>query len=562
MYKKYTVYFLGLLMAAAFFMNGCKKIELKTTTTSDVNMVDYLANNPDSFSLFKQILDRVEYSPFLNAYGAYTVFAPTNSGVRTWLAGIGASSVEAADITVLKDMAKFHLLTDTITTGSFKDGKLPVPTMLGQYLITGVATDASGASFIINRQATVIKSNIKVGNGIIHIINSVLKPATLTLSKALEANPEYSIFVQAMKETGFFARLNTVNPDTANRWFTIIAESNRALADSGINSYAALKARYSQTGNPASLTDSLNMYVAYHVITGIKFLGDIIASPAHQTLQPQEVIGIQLLNQEVVVNQFEFNGVLERGVLLNRTRSDNAATNGVYHDASSHFTLKFRNPTAVYWDVSTFPEILKMPAFYKKQNAFFVRQSEADQPLKEITWGWGPLAGTNTLTYYYSTTVSISNGAVNNDLNMLPMGLPNRPVWWEMTTPPIIRGKYKIWLCYSSRKQSSSSNMLCQVSANGTVLPRTMNFTDTRPNGTDSELEPIGWKRYTESTASQYAGRLVGIYEFTTTQRQTIRITPLSGTQNDNYLDMIHFIPVDQNQVLPRFKVDGSKIFF
>ena len=92
-------------------------------------------------------------------------------------------------------------------------------------------------------------------------------------------------------------------------------------------------------------------------------------------------------------------------------------------------------------------------------------------------------------------------------------------------------------------------------------MPNTMNFTVTRPSGTDPELEAIGWKRYTEATNSVLAGKLVGIYDFKTTQRQVIRITPLSGTQNDNYLDMIHFIPVDEHQYLPRFAADGTKVY-
>jgi uncharacterized surface protein with fasciclin (FAS1) repeats len=549
------------LAVGAVFVPGCKKLEIKTSTTEDVNITGYLQKNADSFSLFTQILERTEYAAFLNAYGAYTVFAPTNSALQTWLTQTGAGSVQAADLNTLKEMVKFHLLTDSINTSSFKDGKLPVPTMHGQFLVTGVNVDAGGASYIINRQASVTKSNVRVGNGVIHHVNRVLVPASKTIAQQLADKPEYSIFTEALRETGFFTLLNTVNPDTTKRWMTVFAESNRALADSGISSYAQLKARYSQTGNPSSPSDSLYMYVAYHVLGGIKFLGDIITSPAHQTLQPQEVISVQLVNQNVVVNENEFNGVLEPGVVITRSISDNAATNGVWHDAGSHFTLKFRKPTALYWDVSAFPEILKLPAFYKKQSYTWTRQSEADQPFKDFTWGWGPLASTNIFTYYFNTTNSIAGNAVNNDLNQLPMGLPNRPTYWEMTTPPIIKGRYKIWICYSARKQSSSSNMLCQVSVNGEIMPRTMNFTETRPAGSDAELEAIGWKRYTVNTGSQYAGRLVGTYTFTTTQRQTLRITPLSGTQNDNFLDMIHFIPVDENQVLPRFAVDGTKVF-
>ncbi|HEV7330952.1 MAG TPA: fasciclin domain-containing protein [Flavisolibacter sp.] len=555
---------LSTILATGLLLPACKKVEINPYTTEDVNIVGYLAKHPDSFSLFKQILDRTGNSAFLNAYGAYTVFAPTNSGVKSWLAKNNAAAVDAVSMDKLQDLVKFHLLVDTITTGVFKDGKLPVATMLGQYLVTGVGMKNGASSYLINRQAFVTQSNVIVGNGIIHVVDNVLEPSTLTIAKQLEAKPEYSIFVEAMKATGFYDLLNTVDPDTTKRWMSVIAESNRAFADSGITSFDALKAKYSQTGNPASPNDSLYMYMAYHVMTGIKFLGDIITAPAHVTLQPQEVISVQYKNQEVVLNEAEFNGVFEPGIVLNRTGSDNAATNGVWHDAQAHYTLKYRKPTAVFWDVATFPEILKMPTHYKRQNFTWTRQSESDQPLQDIVWGWGALAGTNTMTYYYNSSSSNSitgRGANNFDAIQMPMGLPNRPVWWELTTPPIVKGKYKVWICYVQRKQSSSSNQLCQVSINGDVMANTMNFTLTRPSGTDAELEAIGWKRYTEGTNAVLAGKLVGVYDFKTTQRHTIRFTPLAGTQNDNYLDMIHFIPIDEPQYLPRFTSEGEKIY-
>jgi uncharacterized surface protein with fasciclin (FAS1) repeats len=546
----------------AVHLPACKKIDIRENTTEDVNIVGYLDKRPDSFSLFRQILERTGTASFLNAYGSYTCFAPTNTGVKTYLQKIGAATVEAADINILKDMVRLHLLEDTVYSGSFTDGKLPVITMYGQFLVTAVSFEQGISSYIINRQATVLQSNVRVGNGIIHVVDHVLIPATKTIAQQLEEKPDYSIFVQALKETGFFSKLNTVDADTSKRWLSVFAESNKALADSGYTNYAALKAKYSQTGNPALGNDSLNMYVAYHISSGIKFLGDIITVPTHATLLPQEVISIKLIDQNVIVNEDEFNGIQEKGVTINRIKSDNAASNGVWHDANAHYTVKFRKPTALFWDVSSFAEIMKLPAYYKRGNYNFVRATQADNPIKDHYWGWGPLAGTNVLSYLYSATSSITNYAVNNDVNMLPMGLPNRPIWWEMKTPPIVKGRYKVWICYRAQKQSSSSNMLCQVEVNKVLMQRTMNFTENRPTGTDAELEAIGWKRYTENTTNLFASRLVGTIDFTTTQQQIIRITPLTGTQNNNNLDMIHFIPVDDNQVLPRFKPDGTKIFF
>lgn len=550
-----------IVLSVILVFESCKKPDLVENTTEDVNIVGYLDKYPDSFSLFRQILERTETSAFLNAYGAYTCFAPTNSGVRTYLQGLGVSTVEAADLNTLKDMVRLHLLSDTIYTGSFTDGKLPVVTMYGQYLVTAVTNKGGSSSYIVNRQALVTKSNVKVGNGVIHVVDNVLLPATKTIAQQIAEKSEYSIFLQAMQETGFYAKLNSIDPDTSKKWNTVIAESNQALADSGILSYAALKAKYSQTGNPALATDSLHMYVAYHVSPGLKFLGDIISTPTHDTWLPQEVISIKLIDQDVVVNQDVFNGVLELGVKINRTKSDLAATNGVWHDAKAHYMVKFRKPTALYWDVSSFEEIMKLPAYYKRANYNFARPTEADKPIKDHYWGWGPLAGTNTLSYLYSAASSITNYAYNSDVNMLPMGLPNRPVWWEMRTPPIIKGKYKVWLCYRQQKQSSGSNMLCQVEVNGVLMQRTMNFTETRPAGTDAELEAIGWKRYTENTSNLWAAKQVGVIDFTTTKQQIIRITPLVGTQNNNNLDMIHFIPIDQDQILPRFRPDGTMIY-
>lgn len=550
-----------LLVSVLLVPSSCRKTAIVESTTSDVNIVGYLDKRLDSFSLFREILDRTETSAFLNAYGAYTCFPVTNSGVRNYLAKLGVTTVAAADLNTLKDMVRLHLLEDTIYTGSFTDGKLPVITMYGQFLVTSVVNKAGVSSYLINRQATVLESNIRVGNGVIHIIDEVLLPATKTIAEQLAAKPEFSIFVQAMQETGYYAQLNTVSSSLSNRWKTVIAESNQALADSGITSYAQLKAKYSQTGNPALANDSLHMYVAYHVSEGLKFLGDIIGTATHETWLPQEVFSIKLIDQNILINEDEFNGVLEPGVKIVRASSDNAATNGVWHVAEAHYMVKYRKPTALYWDVSSFSEIMKLPAYYKRANYNFTRPTEADNPIKDHYWGWGALAGTNTLSYIYSSASSITNYAYNNDVNMLPMGLPNRPVWWEMKTPPIVKGKYKVWLCYRQQKQSSSSNMLCQVEVNGTLMQRTMNFTETRPAGTDAELEAIGWKRYTENTSNLWASRNVGVIEFTTTKQQTIRITPLVGTQNNNNLDMIHFIPIDEDQVLPRFRPDGTKIY-
>jgi len=550
---------LALMLVTAIYVTSCKKIDYRLETTDDVNIVGYLDKYPDTYSLWRKILDRTETSSFLNAYGNYTMFAPTNSGVERYLQSIGAPSVDAVPVDDLKDVVRFHLLEDTVSTALFTDGKLPVPTMYGQYLITGVSYKDGASLYEVNRQALVNRSNIRLGNGYIHEVDNVLVASKQGISAMLEAKNEFSIFVSALKETGYFDVLNKVETGSNRTWYTVLAETNSSLADSGINSYSDLKAKYSQLGDPANKKDSLNMYVAYHILPGLKYLADIILESSHLTELPQEVVSAKFEDQRVLINDDVFAGVYEKGVELLRPTSDNSAANGVWHTVEGHYAPKFRAPAPVYWDVSSFEEIRKLPAFYQKSSYGFVKSNEDDRPIKDIDWAYNWAA--TTLTYFYSTSSSISRNAVNFDVNDLPLGLPARAAWMEYTSPVVVKGRYKVWICYRARRQSSSSTNFNDILINGTLMQRQLVFTEFMPNGTDDEREAIGWKRYTANVDNNFASRLVGIIDIETTGKQTVRFHNTRGTQNTNHLDMIQFIPVDMPQVLPRLATDGSFVY-
>ena len=56
------------VISMIFSAPGCRKIKIDESTTDDVNIVGYLDKNLDSFSLFRQILDKTGNAAFLNAY--------------------------------------------------------------------------------------------------------------------------------------------------------------------------------------------------------------------------------------------------------------------------------------------------------------------------------------------------------------------------------------------------------------------------------------------------------------------------------------------------------------
>ncbi|MFM2326803.1 MAG: hypothetical protein RIR31_1005, partial [Bacteroidota bacterium] len=304
---------LGLLII--FYTGSCKKIKYVESTTTDLNIYGYIKSNPSKYTSITAIVDKSGYAGFLNAYGSYTMFVPTDSAVSIYLTEVNKTLASLTEKEA-QDIVKFHLLEDTLATSTFKDGKLPTITMYGQFLVTAVVNKAGISTVQVNRQATITSANIKTGNGLIHQIDRVLKPASKTVSELIAADSKFSIFTQALQATGYYDTLNTINSTDPKlrRWFTVLAETNQALLDSGIASFAALKTRFSNTGNPLNPLDSLNIYVKYHIIPDPRYLADIVSTSSHPTLAPLEVLASKLDEVKVLINELTFNGILEKGV--------------------------------------------------------------------------------------------------------------------------------------------------------------------------------------------------------------------------------------------------------
>lgn len=557
-----SLYVVVICLLVAIFYSHCKKIAIVESTTSDKNIYGYLKSKPDNYSLFTKIIEKSGYSGFLDAYGSYTIFAPNDSAIGLYLTEISKPDVDALTDVESQNIVKFHLMEDTLTTASFKDGKLPLVTMYGQYLVTSVSYAGGKSSFNINRQAIVLAGNTRTGNGFVHEIDHVLKPAVKSIAQLIDENPNMSIFKQALIATGYYDTINTINTSNpARRWFSVLAETNQALADSGITSFNALRIRYSNTGNPLNPLDSLHIYIAYHIIPEAKYLADIVSATSHYSLAPLEVLASTLDGEKVLINDLEFNGIHEPGVELQRATSDVSATTGVLHTALAHFAPKVRQPYPIYWDVADFPEIRKLPAYFRRANYNF-----AFGTVQDIKWD----KSTNTLNYVWAGLTNNSFPLAFGDNLDIPMGNTSRHQWLEFKTPPLVKGKYKLWICYRARKgsgtlgQPGGSQMPVQVFFDGIPTSRTMAFTDQRPNISDGEMEALGWKRYTVNTQQFMSGKYVGTIDVTTTDRHMIRLLalPPAGTGTPNvHLDMVHFIPINMNQYLPRFNTDGTKVY-
>ncbi|WP_316807755.1 fasciclin domain-containing protein [Pedobacter agri] len=575
------------------FINACKRESLTLTTTDDVNITGYLDRYPEQFSMMKQIMDRSATTGFLGAYGKYTLFTPDNTAITAWLKAKGKSAV--ADLTVdeARDMIKFHLLPDTVATNRFTDGKLPQITLYGQYLQTGAVNQGGVSSYVVNKLAKVIKSNIRVGNGIIHVLDHVLSPATLTLAKSIEANSRYSYFTQALKETGFYDSLNidgAAAKDTTRRFQTLILESDSALKAAGYSNYASFKNRYSKTGDPKNHADSLWLYMAYHISTGPSYTPDIITSPAIYTLAPKEIITTKFAGQRILLNEDEFNGVVEPGVEINRTYSDVTASNGVAHEVKKPFAIKVRVQTAVYFDVSDHADLRINPKWRGAAAGTIPLNANGLSTVNGLMFGNDLSKVSQPNNYERVIVPNATRKYAYNDFFNLSMGASTARIQYiDIRTPMLVKGKYKIWICYAQNGSSNLFQVGVDVGRPGEqILPNLVDFrqylgssgitstTATLPSA-DALMLTNGYKRYMATTADyqgtargevsvngtgwdQLVGRLAGTADIQTTDRHWVRLTVVSnaGSNNATYLDMIHFIPVDADQNYPRFSTFGT----
>lgn len=552
------------LMPVIFLIlcNACKDIEYVETTSDDVLIGEYFEKNTD-FSIFLQVLEKSNTLSFLKAYGTYTCFAPTNEAFNEFFAKSDKKSVDQFTSDELKDLVRYHLVVDTINSTRFTDGKLPTPTMYGQYLTVRTFYEEGQAKTKINKYAEIDEIDIRTANGIIHSIKTVLEPVTQSIADIIDENPEFSIFAMALKETGLYTTLNKMpsDSDTDTTWFTLFVPANSVYHAEGINSFDDLKMKYSNTGNPSDPFDSLYLYTAYHCLdNSLKYVVDLVIERSHMTIAPLEVITILLKGDSVLINEESFMGKLEKGAPIDRQLSDNTCGNGVYHIITKDFNIKLRLPSPVYFDVTDQPEIRKMPGVYRKPISVDIQPGQ----LADITWG-----GTAPVVYtgFSTSDVLYGENLVYNDFLDVNFRTAVTP-WIEFKTPLIVKGKYKVWIC--TRNQSGTERRpKFLVYINDEALPQIIDNNYTLPKETDETLELLGFKRYvyTDTDTTYYSdingrfvAQLAGTIELQTTGRQTVRFVVINNGDKRMWVDGIQFMPFETDQLWPRLNRDGQYV--
>lgn len=152
------------------------------------------------------------FSELLSARGNYTIFAPSNEALQTFLDSV--YSTTNFDITQTEDsIAEFVVRNSIIDNGEsdaylsseFITGTLDEPNMNDRYIQVGFGTDSitDKAYIIINTSSRIISEDNEVSNGYIHVIDKVIDMSNSSLPDLIKKTSNIRIFAHFLDATGW-----------------------------------------------------------------------------------------------------------------------------------------------------------------------------------------------------------------------------------------------------------------------------------------------------------------------------------------------------------------------
>jgi uncharacterized surface protein with fasciclin (FAS1) repeats len=412
--NKYIIYSCIFILAG---IQGCKKDHFSYQEPLRLVLALDMIAQDTSLSLAVQALEKTKMAATLNTYGPFTFFIPDNNAFRKFLAGRGKTSVDEIPAEELKTILIYHILPTRLKSAEFIQGPQATPTGKGDYLTLDISKGYK-SNTIANGIAKVYETDIEYANGLVHKIDAVLNPPTLTIGEFLLQNKDqYSIMIGGLLRVGLMDTLTNLTDKNGQRIrLTLFAETNEVLKAAGIQSFDNMPA------------DALNDLMRYHIIPGANF------SASYSQLRP----AVKVLNVVehwdstlLCINNNDYIYVNLAGKKLINDTADFAATdvimrNGVMHNVDKHIAfdpgIKRTQIYHIFWKNAAF--------------AYGIPGFSSTQPAQ--------LSGSGSWRYYLESNINGSTRS-ENYLFMLPDGINDSLV---AIVKNVRRGKYRIEVNY------------------------------------------------------------------------------------------------------------------
>ena len=189
--------------------------------------------------------------------GAYTVFAPTNDAFASFLESNNLS-FEELTAEALAPILKYHVIGSEVMSASLSTGYINTlyEAIEGNPVTLFVKVDGS---VMLNGSVHVTAADVEASNGVIHVIDGVLTPASVV--DIAVNNGSFTQLVEAVAKAGLVETLSGTGP------FTVFAPTDDA--------FAQLYADLGVSGIEEISAETLIPILQYHVVAGNLLSGDL-----------------------------------------------------------------------------------------------------------------------------------------------------------------------------------------------------------------------------------------------------------------------------------------------
>jgi len=291
-YSRTSVLCVGL--AFAFATTSARAVTADVATQDIVDT----AVGAGSFKTLAAALQAADLVGALKAKGPYTVFAPTDEAFAKLPKGTVETLLKPENKQQLIDVLTYHVVKGKV-------GAADVVKLSGAKSLNGQQIDIAVTDGKVSvDKATVVKTDIGCSNGVIHVIDQVILPATDDIPTTAAKADSFKTLLAAAQAAGLVEALSSKGP------LTVFAPTDAAFAKLPAGTVETLL----KPENKAKLASILK----YHVVPGRVYSTDALAAGKAKTLQGQSVT-IAVQNGVAMVNNAKL------------VATDLDASNGVIH---------------------------------------------------------------------------------------------------------------------------------------------------------------------------------------------------------------------------------------
>lgn len=611
-FNHYITYAAALLLSTSFvacedYMEGTK-----WTASTELQMDEYIESQED-LSLFLEVIDRAEMRGMVHAYGTYTLFVPNNDAVQSYLSSVGKGSVSDLSQAEALDIVKYHVLGDTLHTYDMQaNTRLNTANMLQDYIIS--KWNSNDDVYTLNRTAHIIESDVHNANGIIHVLDGMLvQPKYSVLDAVQDSLSQHGYGIMAsLLDTVCNQRITAESKALLDSLFesqtymTFVAQPDSLMKVDGLTTVGQL-VDFLQKSNIKDYDEEslLVNWVGYHFMRGRYYISDLFGASSITTLSPLgKAIAVSASSySDIHLNRFEaFN---DEGIdlITDGYFVDYQCQDGVIQSTSGELQIIERAASRINWDMCDVAEVRALSGFRKPGfvATFTTTSSSAGLNADHPEWIVDStiVRANGAKVYWFDTELnSVYSWYGSNNPNFIyscsystdeytgvdPFG--DTQVEWvygdnmqfrlgttvckqvDIKTPTLVEGTYKIWLRLRRAGHEGSDGYMKMTFIQDGEEDQTFasvclaNYGEkSTSNETDEKLAAKGEQAPGAYYPSQnrMACHLLGTVSVKHDGVHIMRWTPLDASQAlGQYFDMIYFIPVDNNQVLPRVMANGE----